>query len=156
MLNKFTIIGLIGGIIISGLGGYALVDNLSHPLTLQSTHDMIGIGDSEDFTFNAPVDANQSILFDGDVYHIIIESPGDTFEIDDYYKGKQEISWTVKQDGDHYLKIENTGKTELEVTGSFEKSKDPLLITHNLLVLVAGIIIAGFSAVFSLRKPRGF
>ena len=38
----------------------------------------------------------------------------------------------------------------------FELERDPLFFTYSILVIVAGIVVIGFSAGFSARKPKGF
>jgi len=35
-------------------------------------------------------------------------------------------------------------------------SQDPLFLTYHILVIIAGIVVIGFSAAFTVRKPRGF
>ena len=54
------------------------------------------------------------------------------------------------------IQIQNTGKSEFNVTGIVELSRDPLFFTYHILVIIAGIVVIGFSAAFSAKKPRGF
>jgi len=35
-------------------------------------------------------------------------------------------------------------------------ARDPLFLTYHILVIIAGIVVIGFSAAFTVRKPRGF
>src|SRR3972149_885428 len=54
----------------------------------------------------------------------------------------------------HFLNI--TGDSELRINGTLQFLSDPILITYHIVVITAGVIIIGFSAGFSIRKPRGF
>ena len=58
--------------------------------------------------------------------------------------------------GENIIKIQNTGQSELNAKGTLEKSRDPLFLTYHILVIIAGIVVIGFSAAFTVRKPRGF
>jgi len=33
---------------------------------------------------------------------------------------------------------------------------DPIQITYHIMVIIGGVVILGFSAGFSVRKPKGF
>ena len=65
-------------------------------------------------------------------------------------------SWTNPTQGENIIQIQNTGNSEFNVSGTFELQRDPLFFTYSILVIVAGIVIIGFSAGFSVRKPKGF
>ena len=43
MLNKYTIIGLVAGCIISGLGVASMIDSLANPIEIRPTNDTFGI-----------------------------------------------------------------------------------------------------------------
>ena len=47
MLNKYTIIGLIVGCVISGLGVASMIDSFTNPIEIRQTNDTFGIGDSD-------------------------------------------------------------------------------------------------------------
>ena len=51
--------------------------------------------------------------------------------------------------------IQNTGDSEFIETYQFELERDPLFFTYSILVIIAGIVIIGFSAGFSAKKPKG-
>ena len=48
------------------------------------------------------------------------------------------------------------GESEFIETYRFELERDPLFFTYSILVIIAGIVIIGFSAGFSAKKPKGF
>ena len=62
MLNKYTIIGLIAGGIISGLGVMSMVDFLANPIDVMNFDDGFGIGESTTFVFQAPENSLQKII----------------------------------------------------------------------------------------------
>ena len=75
---------------------------------------------------------------------------------DNDYKNEISFDWIMTQDGTNKIKITNAGQTEIHITGMFQKNTDPLLFTYHLMVITAGVVIIGFSAAFSVRKPKGF
>jgi hypothetical protein len=77
-------------------------------------------------------------------------------KFDNSYKDKADISWVNTIAGENIIKIQNTGNSELNAKGTLEKSRDPLFFTYHILVVIAGIVVIGFSAAFTVRKPRGF
>ena len=46
MLNKYTMIGLIAGCIISGLGVASMIDFLANPIDIMDFDDNFGVGES--------------------------------------------------------------------------------------------------------------
>jgi len=44
----------------------------------------------------------------------------------------------------------------LEITGTLTRSSDPIWFTYDLMVIISGMVILGFSTGFTLRKPKGF
>ena len=77
MLNKFTIIGLIIGSIISILGASSMIDSLSTPNEIQENSVTFGIGDMDKIQFIAPENSSQSITVTGDTFDIKIITPDD-------------------------------------------------------------------------------
>ena len=156
MLSKYTIIGLIVGCVICGLGVASLVDSLAYPNEIRETSDTFGVGDSDRIRFNAPADSVQMLEITGDTFDVKIFTPNEKNNVDNSYKGKATFSWTNTDAGENLIQIQNTGKSEFNISGTFELSRDPLFFTYHILVIIAGIVVIGFSAAFSARKPRGF
>jgi hypothetical protein len=92
----------------------------------------------------------------GDTFDVKIFTPNEKNNVDNSYKGKATFSWTNTDSGENLIQIQNTGKSEFNISGTFELSRDPLFFTYHILVIIAGIVVIGFSAAFSARKPRGF
>ena len=156
MLNKYTIIGLIVGCIISGLGTVSMIDSLVNPIETIQTNDTFGIGDSDKIRFNAPTNSFQTLTITGDTFDVKILTTDEKNNIDNSYRNKETFSWTNMASGENVIQIQNTGKSEFNISGTFEVSRDPLFLTYHILVIIAGIVVIGFSAAFTVRKPRGF
>jgi len=156
MLNKYTIIGLIVGCVISGLGVASMIDSFTNPIEIRQTNDTFGIGDSDKIRFNAPANSFQTLTIIGDTFDVKILTSDEKNNIDNSYKNKADISWVNTIAGENVIKIQNTGNSELNAKGTLEKSRDPLFLTYHILVIIAGIVVIGFSAAFTVRKPRGF
>jgi len=156
MLNKYTIIGLIVGCIISGLGTVSMIDSLVNPIETIQTNDTFGIGDSDKIRFNAPTNSFQTLTITGDTFDVKILTTDEKNNIDNSYRNKETFSWTNMVSGENIIQIQNTGKSEFNIAGTFELARDPLFLTYHILVIIAGIVVIGFSAAFTVRKPRGF
>ena len=156
MLNKYTVIGLIVGGIIISLGAASMVESLTNPNEIRQTSDTFGIGDSDKIRFNAPANSFQTLTITGDTFDVKILTVDEKNNIDNSYSDEAIFSWTNTVSGENVILIQNTGKSEFNISGTFELSRDPLFITYHILVIIAGIVVIGFSAAFSVRKPRGF
>ena len=156
MLNKYTIIGLIVGCIISGLGTASMIDSFVNPIETIQTNDTFGIGGSDKIRFNAPANSFQTLIIIGDTFDVKILTTDEKNNIDNSYSDKETFSWTNMVSGENVIQIQNTGKSEFNISGTFEVSQDPLFLTYHILVIIAGIVVIGFSAAFTVRKPRGF
>ena len=156
MLNKFTIVGLIIGSIVSILGASSMVSSLSSPSEIQEDSVTFGIGDMDKIQFNAPENSFQSLTVTGDSFDIKITTPDSSNDVDQSFKNKASFSWTTGTSGEITIIIQNTGDSEFTEDYRFELERDPLFFTYSILVIVAGIVVIGFSAGFSARKPKGF
>ena len=156
MLNKYTIIGLIAGCIISGLGVASMIDFLVNPIDVMNFDDDFGVGESTTFVFQAQENSFQKLVITGNAFDVKVFTPDNEIKFDDSYKDRVDISWTNTISGENIIKIQNIGNSELNAKGTLEKSRDPLFLTYHILVIIAGIVVIGFSAAFTVRKPRGF
>ena len=156
MLNKFTIIGIIIGSVISILGATSMVTSLNSPNEIQEDTATFGIGDLDKINFNAPENSSQSLTVIGDSFDIKITTPDSTNDVDASFKDKASFSWTSTTSGQTIITIQNTGDSEFTENYRFELARDPLFFTYSILVIIAGIVVIGFSAGFSAKKPKGF
>jgi len=156
MLNKFTIIGLIIGSMISILGAASMIDSLSNPNEIQEDSATFGVGDLDKINFNAPENSSQSLTVIGDSFDIKITTPNSSNDVDASFKDKASFSWISINSGETMIMIQNTGDSEFTENYRFELEQDPLFFTYSILVIIAGVVIIGFSAGFSAKKPKGF
>ena len=155
MLSKRTIIGLIIGIVIIGIGIASLVQHTG-TITINENYTL-EVGDFTLYVIPASINTPQSMKITGDAFDLKFESPGDGLQIPKTsYKNEKILEWTHLADGESKIHIQNTGSTELVVTGTLIRSPDPLWFTYDLMVIISGIVIIGFSMGFTLRKPKGF
>ncbi len=156
MLNKYTVIGLVAGCIISGIGVVSFVDSMSSPVDKMEFEDVFLPGEKTTFTFSAPIDSKQYLEVQGDSWDVRVQTPYDLKVPEKIGQDKATLSWTATAEGENKILIENNGDSELTISGTLEKSRDPLFFTYHILVIIAGVVIIGFSAAFSAKKPRGF
>ncbi len=155
MLSKRTIIGLVVGSIIIALAGYSLV---LHAGTITINEDyVVAVGDAVPYTIPAPKDTVQHMKIVGDAFDLKLASPENGLQIPNTsYKNELVLDWTHLEDGETKILIQNTGNTELSITGELIRSSDPIWFTYDLMVVISGVVIIGFSMGFTLRKPKGF
>jgi hypothetical protein len=156
MLNKFTIIGIIVGSAISILGVASMATSLNSPNEIQEDTTTFGIGDFDKINFNAPENSVQSLTVTGDSFDIKIITPDSSNDVDASFNDKASFSWTSKSAGQTIITIQNTGDSGFTENYKFELARDPLFFTYSILVIIAGVVIIGFSAGFSTKKPKGF
>ena len=155
MLSKRTIIGLIVGSVIIGIGGFSLIQHFG-TITINENYTL-DVGDSTFYTIPAPNHTPQSMKIIGDAFDLKLESPGAGLQIPKTsYKKELNLNWVHLEDGETKISIQNTGNSELEISGVLVRSSDPLWFTFDIMVITSGMVIIGFSMGFTLRKPKGF
>jgi len=156
MLSKRTIIGLIVGTAIIAIGGYSLFTHIG-TITIQEDYTL-AVGDSIPYTIPAPNHTPQHMKIIGDAFDLKLQSPNnDGLQIPNTsYKEELTLDWVHLADGETKILIQNTGNSELHITGELIRSSDPIWFTFDLMVITSGMVIIGFSMGFTLRKPKGF
>ena len=155
MMSKRTIIGLIVGSAIIAIGGYSLILHIG-TITINENY-VVAVGDSTIYTIPAPAHTRQTMTITGDAFDMKLQSPGAGIQIPTTsYKKEVSLDRTHLIDGETKIQIQNTGNTELTITGVLIRSSDPIWFTYDLMVITAGMVIIGFSMGFTLRKPKGF
>ena len=156
MSSKRTIIGLIIGIAIMTLGGASLIIHTG--LHTDDFQDVIEVGALAHYTIPAPNHTPQQMMITGDAFDLKLSSPSTGLQIPNVtsYKNELKLNWVHISDGETKIQIQNTGNTELEITGVITTSYQPEIFTLDLMVMITGVIIIGFSLGFTLRKPKGF
>ncbi len=156
MLSKRTIIGLIVGSIIVAIGLYALVTSFG--IQKVTDNESVVAGDSTSYQFDAPSSATQFMNITGSSFELTLSSPRGGLQIppDTVHKNDVTLEWVHLEDGQSKVVIKNTADSDLNVYYEFEVLTDPIQITYHVIVIIGGIVILGFSAGFSIRKPKGF
>ncbi|MCH8859758.1 MAG: hypothetical protein IH843_01185 [Thaumarchaeota archaeon] len=155
MLSTRTIIGIVIGGAIIAIGSYALVTSFG--LQTVNVDDTFQVGESTSYSFSAPKGSKHYLNITADSFEVFLRSPRGGLQIkDEQFKRELTIEWVHLEDGETKLKVNNTGDSELNISGYLTILTDPILITYHLLVIITGVVIIGFSAGFSVRKPRGF
>lgn len=156
MLSKRTIIGLVVGTIIIGIGGYSLITHIG-TITVDENY-IVEVGDSTVYRIPAPDGSFQNMMITGDSFDLKLKSPGVGLQIPNMtsYKEELKLDWVHLEDGETVIHIQNTGNSELQITGELIRSSDPIWFTYDLMVIISGMVIIGFSMGFTLRKPKGF
>jgi hypothetical protein len=155
VLSKRTIIGIVVGSAISAIGVYALFTSFG--LQTVNVDDTFQVGETASYSFSAPKSTKNFINITADSFEVFLRTPRGGLQInDEQYKKELSIEWVHLMDGESRFKVQNTGDSELNIQGYFTILTDPIQITYHILVITAGVVIIGFSAGFSVRKPRGF
>ena len=93
MLSKYTIIGLIVGIVICSLGIFSAIDYFTSPIEIMDFNDNFAIGESTVFSFESPENSFQKLMITGDSFDVKISTPDNNEKFYDSYKIKADLSW---------------------------------------------------------------
>ena len=155
MWSKFTIIGVIVGSIIIGIGATSLVLHFG-PISVDEEYTVL-TGESVSYLIPAPEQTSQTMLITGDRFNVTLSSPGDGLQIDNMqYHNEKTFLWVHEESGDTVIRISNTGQGNLLVQPDVIRSADPIWVAFDFMVIISGVIIIGFSLGFATRKPKGF
>ena len=104
MLSKRTIIGLIIGIAIIGIGGASLFLHIG-TITINENH-IVEVGDSTFYTIPAPNHTPQSMMITGDAFYLKLQSPSNGLQIPNMtsYKNELKLDWIHLADGKQKLR----------------------------------------------------
>lgn len=154
MLTKRTIIGIIVGSAIIGIGVYSLISDIG--LQTMKVNETFAVGESTSYQITANEHANQYMKITGEKFDLILSSPGELQIPKTSYNKEVVLNWTHLKDGATVIKLQNTGPSELKVEAILQVTVDPIWFPFHMMVIISGMIIIGFSMGFTLRKPKGF
>jgi hypothetical protein len=154
VLTRTTVIGIGIGGVISAIAIYALITSIG--LQTITATETVSVGKSTAYQFDAPKSSHQNFKVTGEKFHIKLQTPGDGIQKDEDFKNEITFDWFVLQEGKNKIDIQNLGPTDLTVNVKFSRYTEAILITYHIMVLTAGVVIIGFSAAFSVRRPKGF
>ena len=154
MLTKKTAVGIGIGVLAIGLGSFFLVQSLIS--NDNAVNDTVDIGKSDIFQFEAQKHFHEVLNVTGASFHVTLKTPADGIQVNQDFQNNTSFDWYSLADGKHFINVTNTGGSTLHVTGHLQAVQSPLIFMSHLLVISSGVLIIGFSAAFSIRKPRGF
>jgi hypothetical protein len=155
VLSKRTIIGIIVGSALIGIGIYSLISDMG--LHTRQVNETFAVGESTSYQISANEHAKQHMKITGEKFDLKLSSPGDGLQIPKTSHTKEvTLDWTHLKDGVTVIHLQNTGSSELKVEATLELTVDPISSTHHVVLAISGMIIIGFSMGFTLRKPKGF
>jgi hypothetical protein len=154
MLSKRSILGIVIGSIGVVLGTFFLIQDLMS--NAHDVNDVVDIGKSDIFSFDALKHYHESLNITGTSFHIKMNTPSTGLQVDDNFKNNTSFDWFSLVNGKHFINITNTGGSVLHVTGTLQAVTNPMIFTSHLIVISSGVLIIGISAVFSIRRPKGF
>ncbi|MDE1861409.1 MAG: hypothetical protein KGI33_00695 [Thaumarchaeota archaeon] len=154
MLTKKTAVGIGIGALVIGLGSFFLVQSLLSNVNL--VNDTVGAGKSDVFQFEAQQHFHEALNVTGSSFHVLLKTPSHGLQVDKDFQKRVSFDWVSLSDGEHFINITNTGNSTLHVTAKLEAVQNDMIFAQHIIVISSGILIIGFSAAFSIRKPRGF
>ena len=155
MLTKKTAIGIGIGALAVTLGSYSLIQSLASN-GIHEINEIVDIGKSDVFQFDAQKHFHELLNVTGTSFHVKLKTPSNGLQVDKDFQEEISFDWYSLENGNHFINITNTGGSLLHVTGKLQAVENPLIFTSHLIVISSGVLIIGISAVFSIKKPRGF
>lgn len=154
MLTKKTAIGIAVGSFVIAIGSFFLIQSLVSNII--QVNDTVDIGKPDIFQFQAQKHFHELLNVTGSSFHVTLTTPSNGLQVNQDFEKQISFDWYSLVDGKHFINVTNTGNSTLHVTGKLEAVQDPIIFATHLIVISSGVLIIGFSAAFSLRKPRGF
>lgn len=155
MISKRTAIGIAVGSVIVAIGLASLF--LHFGIQTIEVDETFDLGEATSYRISAPEHTPQKMKITGDTFDVRLESPADGLQVPlTPHKKEATFDWVHLADGETKINIQNTGNSEIHVVATFQTSTDPLFVTYDIMVIISGLVIMGFSLGFSIRKPRGF
>jgi len=154
MLSKKTAIGIGIGSFLIIWGSIFLIPSFGKQT--QSIDETIGKRENTVYQFDAQEHFHEILNVTGSSFHVKLETPAEGLQIDEDFKKEISFDWYSLEDGQHRIEVTNTGDSDVRVFGTLEFISNPIEFAKHMLPIISGIIIIGISAVFTVRKPRGF
>ena len=154
MLSKKSVLGIVIGSVGVILGTFFLIQDLMS--NVHDVNDVVDMGKSDIFSFDALKHYHEFLNVTGNSFHVALKSPQDGLQVNRDFTKTVNFDWISLYNGRHFINITNTGDTILHVTGKLQAVTNPMIFTSHLIVISSGVLIIGMSAVFSIRRPKGF
>ena len=150
-----TLVGMIVGAAIIAIGGASFLMDLG--LQEVVIDEMYAAGERASYRFSAEAGARQHLVVVADRFEVEMTTPGDGGRPAlASHRDRATLDWYHDESGESTVHVRNTGPSEMKIAGVAQVTTDPIYFTYHVLVMISGVVIMGFSAAFSLRRPRGF
>lgn len=154
MLSKKTAIGIGIGSFLIIWGSIFLIPSFGKQTQL--IDETISMGGNTVYQFDAQEHFHEILNVTGSSFHVKLETPADGLQVDEDFKKEVSLDWYSLEDGQHRIEVTNTGDSNVRVFGTLEFISNQIEFAKHMMPIISGIIIIGISAVFTIRKPRGF
>lgn len=154
MLSKKTAIGIGIGSFLIIWGSIFLIPSFGKQTQL--IDETISMGGNTVYQFDAQEHFHEILNVTGSSFHVNLETPADGLQVDEDFKKEVSLDWYSLEDGQHRIEVTNTGDSNVRVFGTLEFISNQIEFAKHMMPIISGIIIIGISAVFTIRKPRGF
>lgn len=155
MITTKTVVGMVVGAAIIAIGAASFLLDIG----LQDVviDDTLEVGEKAAYRFSAAAGAQQSLLVEAELFEVELSSPGAGLQMPSaVHRERALLEWSHAEDGESIVGVHNTGPSEMRIVGAAQVTTDPIFFTYHVLVMISGVVIIGFSAAFSTRRPRGF
>jgi hypothetical protein len=154
MLTKKSAAGIGIGSLAVVLGTFFLLQTIMS--NAHDVNDVVDMGKNDVFQFDAEKHYHEFLNVTGSSFHVKMKTPSSGLQVDKDFQNGVSFDWYSLENGQHFINITNTGGSTLHVTGKLEAITNPIIFTSHLIVISSGVLIIGISAVFSIRRPKGF
>ena len=155
VITAKTVIGMVVGAVIISIGLASFLLDLG--LQDVEIDEEFAAGEHTSYRFSAEAGAAQRLLVVADLFEVEASSPGEGMQIPPTtYRERESFEWIHEEGGESIVHVRNKGQSDMAIVGAAQVSTDPIFFTYHVLVMISGVVIMGFSAAFSMRKPRGF
>ena len=154
MLSKKSVLGIAIGSVGVILGTFFLIQDMMS--NVHDVNDPVYIGKSDIVSFDALQHYHEILSVTGKSFHVTLKTPKDGLQVNNDFTKTVTFDWVSLYNGKHFINITNTGGSVLHVTGKLQAVTNPMIFTSHLIVISSGVLIIGISAVFSIRRPKGF
>ena len=118
MLSKRTVIGIIVGSALIGIGAYSLISDIG--LHTRQVNETFAVGESTSYQISASEHAKQYMKITGEKFDLKLSSPGELQIPKTSYDKELILNWTHLKDGITVINLQNTGPSELKVDATLE------------------------------------
>lgn len=149
MASKVFYAALAAGIVFIIIGAASSIyTNTAVDVRLDNT---VRPGTSDIITPEMDVGNTASITVSGSAFDITIQEPDGQVIASESNATSFSHDLTAKKAGEYRIVIDNTGSTELAVSGHAQTKSSPLGFTGALMLMITGVIVVGLSLRFRNR-----